>query len=770
MKVLEILIVGFGEKAFYYEHATRLARGVCVLIPFNGRDRLGVVLAAHEDHPNDIVVKNGLKQVKKVLDQQPFLQEELLGLCEFVAKYYHHPLGQVIKASVFNHKGQLSNLLYELTNLGKKERKAPSPVGVFLSELFPRSKATNKALRLRWHKIRGQNPFVDDKAQPLALAETLQHIEKIGLVDLHRQEQKLATARVLQEASAFDAVLTKEQEIALEAIMQNSASCLQRKPILLQGVTGSGKTLLYIKTIANLLRLKEQEGSEKDAQALVLVPEIALTDQMTASLLSSFPGRVALVHSAMEQKRKEQEYLRIQNGEVAILIGPRSAIFAPFANLQLIIIDEEHDTSYKQTTGLCYHARDVAVVRAKLAKANIILGSATPSLETLLNAKNGRYHHLFLTKRASGLVPKAMEIIKTTANRPYFSSANDSLSDSSLLKTPIIEPQILTAIEETLALNEQVLVLVARRGFSYYLLDARKNEAVTCPSCSISLTLHQVGRKLICHYCGLQKPLAAFLQDDAAQYFLTAGFGSQKIELFLKKKFSQAQVARLDSDVTQKKGALAKTLADFRQGHINILVGTQILAKGHDFANLTLTVLLEMDQVIDLPDFRAKERAFQLLVQAAGRSGRGTKPGRVLLQSQKPENPLLDLAARFDFDAFAASELSLRANLGYPPFSRLILFGFSASYVADLHALEPHIKSSLHKSLLVDEDFLREVKVVGPYIPALEKIRGRYRLVLLLTSKNNRLLHKFTKTLRFNLGRLGSKIRLLIDVDPISLL
>ena len=363
---------------------------------------------------------------------------------------------------------------------------------------------------------------------------------------------------------------------------------------------------------------------------------------------------------------------KVRTGEASILIGPRSSVFAPFHNLKLLFVDEEHDSSYKQTTGLTYNGRDVAVVRAKLESAAIVLGSATPSMESHYNAISGRYIHLTLNERVGGKSLPSVEVVKhQVASR--FGQKLTSNKDS--IDIPISK-KIINSLRENYDDGFQSIVLVNRRGFAYYLFLLEAGETVGCPQCSISLTVHNKSKTLRCHYCDYKTSIDSIKARYPNQTIMMMGYGSEQAELYLQQELPQANIVRIDSDIVLEKGKLTEILNRFRSGDIDILVGTQILAKGHDFPSVTLICLIELDQMLSLPDFRSGERTFQLLVQAAGRAGRGDHPGRVLVQTSRPDHPVVKTGLQQDYLSFAEMEIAFRSDILYPPFSRMVMFEF----------------------------------------------------------------------------------------------
>ncbi len=546
-------------------------------------------------------------------------------------------------------------------------------------------------------------------------------------------------------------LLTAAQQQALQAIQQ----CGNSKPVLLHGVTDSGKTELYLHLIAALINATQTEPAP---QFLVMVPEIALTGQMVRVFTQRFPEQVVVAHSALTVLQRWEAYRLLRRGERAVLIGARSSVFAPFANLKLIIVDEEHDSSYKQGSQLAYHGRDIAVYRAQLEQAQVVLGSATPSLESWHNAATQKYQLVELHARIHQH-PQQVTVLQTKPHvqQIALSAASDG-QDAYALSEATAE-----RIAATLAAQQQVIVIINRRGFSHYLLAKERGDVVICINCSVSLTLHDNFQLLKCHYCDYRVPLAKVLEERQQENFQVCGYGSERIENTLRQKFPAATIDRLDSDTTVRKGQLDAVLQRFRQRETDILVGTQMLAKGHDFPGVALMVILHADQMLSLPDFRAAERMFQLLVQAMGRAGRSDNPSEVLVETERPTLPVIEAALAQDYRTFARNELAFREQFRYPPFTRIACLELNSSNIKKLQAALLKIGNLFARS--------GDLRIRGPADPPLTKINNRYRKVIYFCAHDAQDLHNMLHFWLPQLQRLiPSGIRTIIDVDPQSTL
>jgi primosomal protein N' (replication factor Y) len=510
-------------------------------------------------------------------------------------------------------------------------------------------------------------------------------------------------------------------------------------PFLLHGVTGSGKTEVYLTAIARALELGKS--------AVVLVPEIGLTPQLVQRFRERFGNLVAVLHSGTSRGERAREWHRLRNGVARVAIGVRAAVFAPVDHLGLIVVDEEHDPSFKQEDRLCYHARDMAVARAKLSGCSVVLGSATPSLESFSNAEAGRYRKLTLPTRVDDRVMPVVELVDLCG--PV----------QGILREPL-----LLALGETLQRGEQSILFLNRRGHSGSLCCKSCGHVESCPHCSVSLTQHLARRRLLCHYCGLTRAIPEHCPQCRGP-LTPLGVGTEKVEEEVVRLFPTARVARLDSDVGSA-ARVARTLRNFRDRKIDVLVGTQVVAKGHDFPFVTLVGVVLADTGLTLPDFRAAERSFQLLVQVAGRAGRGDAPGRVLIQTYHPDHPALVHAGTHDYLAFAEGELQRRRAQGWPPYGRLCAVRIDAVNPQAAERAARHLGKVAGRKLI--ERKLRAA-VLGPALAPLERLRGRTRWQLLLRAPTHQALRELTVALQEASTDLGP-VRVVFDVDPVSMM
>lgn len=544
--------------------------------------------------------------------------------------------------------------------------------------------------------------------------------------------------------------LNEEQASALEGMDQLRGSIDGPKTVLLHGVTGSGKTEVYIELAKRVL--KEGKG------VLLLVPEIALTSQLHERLESGIGESVARWHSAMPDGQRRDQGAALRSGEIRVVVGARSAVFAPIQNLGLILVDEEHDPTYKQEDRVHYHARDLSVVRAKGAGAFVVLGSATPSLETRERVRDGKYKDFTLTARyTSGGMP-SIELI--------------NLSEEVRVEgiQAYLAEKTLTTIRETIARGEQVMIYLNRRGFAAFLRCHDCGEVSECPNCSISLTVHRKSRELRCHVCGHAEAIPDLCKKCQGSELDPIGAGTESLEEELPKILPDVRILRLDRDAVTSASRLEKTLNSFRNGEADILLGTQMLAKGHDFPKVTLVVVVLADALFRYPDFRAPERALQILSQVSGRAGRGEIPGRVLIQTFQPDAPVLDvLMGLRTEDDFLAEERELRIALDYPPYGRMARLRVESSERSDAVTQCEAIAKALHdsKSRLESEEKGLRIEFLGPSEAFLERAKGIYRWDLLIKSSSIRALSQSVQVAK-RTAALG-KWSLLVDVDPYGL-
>ncbi|MBI4461794.1 MAG: primosomal protein N' [Acidobacteria bacterium] len=545
-------------------------------------------------------------------------------------------------------------------------------------------------------------------------------------------------------AAPPEPVLTAEQERALSELERLLAGGMFAT-LLVQGVTGSGKTELYSRAI--------QRCVAAGHTALLLVPEIALTPAVAALFQARFGDQVAVLHSGLSAGERTVAWWRLRRGEAHIAVGTRSAVFAPVANLGLVIVDEEQDSSYKQEETPRYHGRDVAVVRAKLEGALAVLGTATPALESSYQARSGNYQWVRLEQRVAGRPLATVEVV-------------DMRQEFQETKTPaLFSRRLREGIESTLASGGQVLVLLNRRGYAALLLCRKCGATVQCPNCSISLTYHRARRRLVCHYCGSARPVPARCPRCQSEHLYFVGEGTERVEEELRKCFPAARVGRLDRDAARRRRAHERILRQFARGGLDILTGTQMIAKGHDFPRVTLVGVVSADGILGLPDFRAGERTFQLLTQVAGRAGRGELPGRVIVQSYYPDHYAIQFGARQDYDGFYEQELRFRRLLHYPPFTAL------ANVVVRERRLEVALQYARWLEKILAPESAPAVRVLGPAPAPLARLRADYRFQFLLKSSDRRALQR---RLRSVLEAVRTKKvppgAVVVDVDPLTLL
>ena len=577
---------------------------------------------------------------------------------------------------------------------------------------------------------------------------TLRALERKGLIHITKVKIIRNPLSLKAEPSTQKLTLNTDQAIAFAAI-QAAIYENRRATFLLHGVTGSGKTEIYMQAIA--IALKQKKG------AIVLVPEIALTPQTISRIVGRFGARVAVLHSNLSDGERYDQWQRIRTCEADIVVGPRSAIFAPISNLGLIVVDEEHETSYKQTDASPrYHARDVALKRSKLAECPVILGTATPSLESYYRAQAGEYHLLSLPSRVSNIKMPSVQIVDM---REELEKSNRS----------IFSVPLKMAIEKRVAQHEQVILFLNRRGYSTHVFCRTCGHVERCRDCSISLTFHFHTKRLVCHHCGYERQTPESCPQCSSIYFRYFGLGTQQVEQQAIRAFPKANVKRMDTDSTRHKDAHRKILDDFRTGKINILVGTQMIAKGLDFPKVTLVGVISADTALNLPDFRAGERAFNLLAQVAGRSGRSQAGGEVIIQTYMPDHYSIQASQEHDYLRFYREEIVYREEFLYPPFS-------SAATIVLRGAVEKdviHVANCLLKCLekLQVQEF-SNVEIRGPVSAPLSKIMGKYRWHFLLRSKHVEKLRDVAQRAvdALPLAASAKNVDLIVDIDPISVL
>ncbi|MFC1641542.1 primosomal protein N' [Myxococcota bacterium] len=735
-------------RSFTYSVPSPLQHAVCrgarVLVNFHHRQVLGVVVATHESRPE--LPPGKLKAIDAVVDPEPVLPEELLAFLEELARYYFAPIGEVLRLALpavereaRERLGQAGLELPKGVTVGRLVQFAVPTVDAELPEtLSPRAHQLLGTLRTR-----GPMPVTDLLAETHCTRSTLTRLVGHSLATLERRPLPLRDPFLDRPAKPdTPPELTGAQAQAV-AVVTAALAAQTAQAFLLQGVTASGKTEVYLRAVA--YALSQHRG------AIVLVPEIALTPQLTARFRARLGDSVAVLHSGLTDGARHGMWLRLRRGDLRVAIGARSALFAPVASLGLVCVDEEHDGSFKQDEGVRYHARDMALLRAYRAGAVCVLGSATPSLESEMLVRSGKLQQLTLPQRArqkTALPPIEIVDLRCVGPGP---TGDRRLS---LL--------LFRELERVLARHEQVILFLNRRGFAPYLVCNGCGKVVECPTCSVGLAVHRAqGERVLCHYCGHTARVPTACPSCNGTQLELVGAGTEQIEEGLTRAFPGARVARLDRDVAP--GAKSeRVLERVRSGQVDILVGTQMVTKGHDLPGVTLVGVLDADAALSMPDFRASERTFQLLVQVAGRAGRGDSPGKVIIQTRNPEHPAIRSAVQHDLQGFMQRELADRAELGYPPCARLGLVRIDAVEESVAHAEAQRL------ARLVRAAAPRAARVVGPAPAPLARLRNRYRFHFMVRARDRTVLRAaLLPVVRADSDR---RVRVAIDVDPIHML
>ena len=769
------------------EFAGMLEVGMRVHVPFGKANRLiqGIVLGMEQENDAE-VAEDDLKEIAEVLDFSPVLTEEQLWLAEELRKSVFSYKISILKAMlpVFLNSSY-DKILYPLEGLSQedKERLFGSQESLAFSSLDLEKQAemmrlTRKGLlKLEYQavdqkKVKTQS-WVQvnlDKLEKLEISNRakkklelreylLAHLETVPLADLlkhYSREQinffvehgaiTMVQKEVQRSAAYFEGIesnqaleLNPEQKEACEAVV--GAIGKKHPPFLLQGITGSGKTEVYLQIIQGALDMGKT--------AIVLVPEISLTPQMTERFIARFGERVAILHSGLSNGEKYDEWRKVERGDAQVVVGARSAIFAPLKDLGVIIIDEEHEASYKQDSNPRYHARDVAILRAQYNRAALVLGSATPSLESRARAGKGVYQHLRLTKRANPLA--SVPEVQLIDFRDYIGQ-----NETSNFTPPLIE-----AIQDRLAKKEQVVLMLNRRGYSSFVMCRECGTVDTCPNCDISLTLHMDTKTMNCHYCGFSKEIPHVCPNCQSRSIRYYGTGTQKAYDELTELFPEARILRMDVDTTRKKGSHQTLLDQFGKGEADILLGTQMIAKGLDFPNVTLVGVLNADTALNLPDFRSSERTFQLLTQVAGRAGRAEKAGQVLIQSYNPNHYAIRFAKDQDYEGFYAYEMGIRRQLGYPPYYFTI--GITLSQKKE----EEVIKRAYQVMEILRSGLSDASIILGPTPKPIARTHNLYHYQILIKYRlEDELASTLNQVLALTQERENSELRLSIDHEP----
>ena len=728
MNIVRVALAVPLPRFFDYLYAPDLTPivGGRVLVPFGSQKRVGIVvdLPASSD-----VAKEKLKPIIDVLDADSLFNSTTWDWLAWSANYYRAALGdvlfQALPVKLRNGESAVKNdrTFWRITFLGKqalesgelkRAKKQIEALNLLLTQDL--EKGNNEISSAIWSALKGKD-YVEEVIVPTEQKSWQQALGDNPLVNLDNR-----------------LTLNKQQALAFSQLLFQEGFNVW----LLEGVTGSGKTEIYLQYIEEVLK--------KGKQVLVLVPEIGLTPQTVRRFQARFNVEIDVLHSNLNDTQRLNVWERARTGQSAIVIGTRSALFTQFSDLGLIILDEEHDSSFKQQDGWRYHARDLGIVLAQKLNIPILLGSATPSLESVNNVQNGKYHHLVLSKRAGNATALRQFVIDLKHQR---------------IQNGLSEP-LLQRMQEHLEKGNQVLLFLNRRGFAPVLLCHECGWIDECHHCEKPYTYHQHQRVLRCHHCGAQKTVPMQCGHCGSTHLVTTGLGTEQLEETLKARFPQYNIARIDRDSTARKGKLEGYLEDIQQGKSQILIGTQMLAKGHHFPNVTLVALVNVDNALFSLDFRAEERLAQLYVQVAGRSGRAEKQGEVVLQTHYPDHPLLTTLLEKGYQAFAEETLKLRHNMGLPPFSFQALFKAQCRHSEEAENALSQLASFFY------EQKIEGLQVLGPIPAPFSKKAGQYRWQLLLQ-------HASRKQLQAALSRYSpeliksSQVRLILDVDPLDL-
>ncbi len=726
-----------------------LDSGWRVVVPFGVQKTEGFVVRRREMPENTAQ----LKAVEAVLGDRPWFDAEMLATAKWLAEYYMCSLAEAMRLfvpgktsirrqAVKDGDGRLLYYRYE------ERLKAKNVLAYRINAAGRELLAAGSGKRALQRQLEALKVFAEaatwlslqEAAERSLSSSTVRTLLKKGLLD-ESKKRVLRNSYTGELRCVTQMQLTEEQEVALaqiRAALEKSAG----GTFLLQGITGSGKTEIYLRAAQQVL----QQGK----QVLVLVPEIALTAQLVKRFQTWFGDEVAVAHSKLSQNERGDVWYKMRTEQARVLIGVRSAVFAPFAKLGLVIIDEEHESSYKQEERPNYHARNVALQRCRNTGAVLILGSATPDVETYQKACTGEYTHLRLTKRANGSELPKVEIVDM---RQELQQRNFS----------VLSRKLKQALVNTAADGEQAIVLLNRRGFSTFVMCRDCGASIVCPHCSVAMVYHSSNEDMRCHYCGNTMPIPTECPSCHSRRIKFFGTGTQKAEQEIMAQ-PEVRVLRMDQDSTVAKFAHADILSRFAKGEYNVLIGTQMVAKGHDIPNVTLVGVLSADSMLNLPDFRASERTFSLLTQAAGRAGRGSRQGHVIFQAYDADNQIIHLAARQDYEAFAARELADRKELFYPPFAQLLkltVWDEKEEAALTLAQRTANYLQSLQLQGKLEEDVL----ILGPFPALVAKVRDLYRFNILVKAKNlqpvkDALLNSEFKELR----------NLYFDVDPLSVI
>ncbi len=735
----------------------QISVGARVLVPLGKRKVTGIVfeLLAATSVPKT-------KEISAILDDRPVFDSRLLELCRWISQYYLSAIGEVLAT------------ILPPSLRAESQRTVVAKPGTFSVSVALDQKIL-QALRQRKNKISIRT--LTREFSGGNIYQALKRLEFLGAIEMRerlpgqrrsRKEIRIEPGTGSPQSQA-SFILNSEQKTALAAIEERFIKG-GFEAFLLHGVTGSGKTEVYLRAMERV--------REAGRRSLILIPEISLTPQLMDRLNSRFPGRVGILHSALSGAERWAHWWRIVRANVDVVVGARSAVFAPLPDLGLIIVDEEHDPSYKQEDGLRYNGRDVAVVRGKLSGCPVILGSATPAVESYQNALRGRYRLLQITKRVHDRPLPKIEIVDLRSeNKQQSTESNRSDALSRAAGSPmgqsadhrLISARLKEALTDNFRKARQSLIFLNRRGFSNFLQCSLCGYVLRCSYCSVTLTLHLKQQSVSCHHCNFRRPVTEICPGCGNTTLSGVGAGTEQIEQALYRMVPGARIARMDRDTTSKRGSHEALIRGWEKRETDILVGTQMITKGHDVSGVTLVGALLADLSLNVPDFRAAERTFQLLSQVAGRSGRGDEPGRVIIQSYAPDHYAIQHLVDHDYKSFFAAEIEFRRALSYPPFSRLVSLRMEGPKIDEVETKAKMLAKTLRDKQRANPKFREQIEMLGPAPAPIYRLRNRYRWQLLLKGKQISSLLEFANQARALLPRSRS-IRLHVDVDPYTML
>lgn len=771
--------------------------GKRVLVPLGKRRVTGYIIDVTTDPPR--LEGRGFRDIVDVLDETPLFHKKTLEFLRWVSTHYMAPLGEVIKTALPPGINTESYCVVSLTSLGRDAASSTPDISAghlsllhainpetgtplrTLLKRFPRrstiltlhqrglitfdTKLKQGRTRMRTivivslaipdpsiiHATKKEHEFLrylHDGPAPMStlrlhfkgVPRLVKRLRARGLITVHHEEVYRHLSTNVLPREEIPPHLTDDQQLILSAVTDSLKTGVFQS-FLLHGVTGSGKTEVYLRAAEETLSLGKS--------VMILVPEISLTPQLLGRFKKRLNVSLALLHSGLSPGERYDQWRKINRREAPVIVGARSAIFAPCHRLGLIVVDEEHDQSYKQEEGVKYHARDLAVVRGHKEKAVVVLGSATPSLESVYNSHQGKYHLLTLPHRIGGVPLPPVEIVDLRRE------------NGRLISRPLR-----AALAENVQRGEQSLLFLNRRGFSSSVICTECGSPFTCPHCSVSLTLHAGGRTFICHYCGHRSPAPQLCAGCGGTGIKPLGAGTEKVEQEVRILFPGARIARMDSDVVNTPKASARLLAALDRREIDILVGTQMIVKGHDFPHITLMGIITADVTMNLPDFRAAERTYQLVSQAAGRVGRQQHPGRVIIQTFLPEHYVIQHAKLHNYRGFYDQEMAFRKTLGYPPVTRMISLRISSRNQEDGTRV---VEALAKRATQIARTHTSQVQVMGPSPAPIPQIHGWHRWHLIVKGIHQRQVSNIARSLR-EVCQLPRGTKIVVDVDPVSLL